>query len=277
MATANWLDVNGTWSNAANWSTGAAPTSSDAVQIVSGTQVIDTSLPGATAGVNYTGFLVGPQFAGAIGSDAASLYVGSITAIDFFGERCAEAWIRVDTGDTVTGFNVKATSSNSNALRLDGPGTISTLRVTKGKVRIGSGLTVTNLIIVPSTGQDADVMVIIDSGATVGSVYMAGGVVYNEAALTTLNVSGGTWYHQGESAFNITTLNVWGGTFEFASDGGTVATLNQYGGKVDLDAGTGKARVITTYNQLGGERVITGVGANVTISSDLVYGGWTAK
>lgn len=268
MAIDNYLNQSGDWSAAANWGTGAAPTSSDIVAILNGTYALTTSLPAAAAGVNYAGFQLGPGFSGTIGTGAAPLYLGSVTArIDWQGVNCSGAHLAVDTGDTCA-IDVRGTGPGLYALALYGPGTWSEVNVQSAqKVYIGASAVVTLLVV------HAGARVYIESGATVTTIINQGGVIDNYAAVTTINQADGVFMHLGSTTFNVTTLNNYGGTFKFFSGGGTITTANMHGGTLNADGGNGAARVITTLARYGGSVNLNGLGANVTVTNDYARGG----
>lgn len=271
MANVLWTGAaSSAWSTAGNWSDGAVPDGSDTPRILEGVHEI-VSVPTATNGVDYTGFEVGSMFRGKLATAASPLYLGSIGQVDYNGERCREAFISIDTGDAVTLFNVRGSGEGIYALYLGGAGTITSLDVYAGKVRIATGLTVSKLRIL------GPAHVVIESGPTITAVDQSAGLVENYAEVGTLDQSGGVFDHVGTTTFNMTTVNLRGGVFNFGSSGGTLTTVNLLkNGVLNLDAGVGhSSRVITNLYQRGGTRIIGGRGSNVTITNDYPYGGVT--
>lgn len=255
------------WGTAGNWN-GGVPTAGNNVYIADQDDAI-TGVPAAAAGINYALVEVGPNFTGTIADSASPLHVGSVTTINYKGLLCEACYLNVDTGDTVTTLNIDGSAVASNALTLGGPGTVTTALVrAAGMFRISSSAVVTNLNIPEGNPQ-----VFVTSGASLTNANLSGGVVNNEAALTTLNLSQGTWQHQGETTYNITTLNILGGIFRFWSSGGTITTVNLYGGLLDLNGGKGLPRTISTLNRYGGTVDRGGQGSTVTISSYNRLGG----
>lgn len=264
MATRTWLAQNGNWTNTANWSGGAVPIAGDDVKIMRGDQDITTNLPGAAAGINYASFEVGPNFTGTIGSSGNELYIGTVPLVTFRTRFCEQAFINIDTGDTVSELIVENTSGDSYSLALGGPGTITEAICRNGEgVRLLSGVNVGTIRLVDGTP-----MLRIDSGASVTTINLVTGTVECKAAVTTVRQNGGTFNHAGDTTFDITTLDLDLGEFRFHSDGGTITAANLGGGTLNLDGGKGGARTITTLNQNGGVLVQTGVGNNVTITND---------
>jgi hypothetical protein len=273
MANNVWQDVSGDWTAAANWSTGAAPVAADTIYILNGSQTIDTNLPAATAGVNYAGLVVGPNFGGSIATSANRLYIGSVVApIQFDGSRCKEAWFHVDAGDS-SSIEIANANSGTNACHLYG-GTWAAVRARRaGQLRIGANATVTSLYLTnsPMLGP----RVVLEQGATIASAYMTAGIVDCEAAIGTLvRMSGGTWNHIGDTTYDVATLDLFGGVFNFHSTAGTITTANAFGGLLDCNGGIGSARTITTLNRYSGSRTDTsGLGSFVTVTADNTYGG----
>lgn len=275
MATRRWLDTSSDWNATANWSGGAVPTTGDTVHILEGSRTIDTNLPGSTAGVDYAALVVGPNFAGKIGtSTTTALYVGTVPSIVFDGARCQECYIHVDTGDTVAAVDVWSTGPGSNALHLLGPGTITALRAKRAAfLRIGSTAVITAAYIQWFNSVATDVRALIESGAAITTLFQLGGVVDNYAAQTTVHCNAGTFNHLGESGaatYNIATANIWGGRFNFYSEGGTITAANLYNGTLDTNGGKGLARVITTLNLFDGSYIESQI-ATVTVTTKNDY------
>jgi hypothetical protein len=271
MAANIWQDTDGDWENVLNWSLGTVPAAADTIYIDRGSANIVTNLPAATAGVDYAGLIIGPGFAGSIGSSATPFVVGSVgTPVKFAGRNCQQCFLTVDSGDSCQ-LVVEDTGVNPDALHLFG-GTFASIRAVRARyLSIGALATVTALHI-----MTPDVFVYIHSGATIGSVYMDAGRVDNHAAIATLlRAAGGVWNHLGETAFNVAALELWGNArFEFASRGGTITSAIVRGAAfLNCDAGDGRPRVITTLNRYGGTTDVSGSGRTVTISTDNSFGG----
>jgi hypothetical protein len=270
MAQNIYTNVSGDWTAVANWSLGAAPIAADTPAFLTGTSTIDTNVPGAAAGVNYAGLIVGPGWAGKIGSTSNKLYLGTVVAdLIFDGANCQECWLVSDAADS-NSIDVYSTSLNPYSLVLYG-GTWDVIRVHGSRaLRIGASATATALYMI---GQST--VATIESGATVTAAYQTGGSVYNSAAATTVTMSGGTWHHVGPAAFNITPLNLYGNArFVFSSQGGTITTINMYSPDCVVDCTANcYARTITTLNRYGGLLDVSGTSGSVTIVTENAYGG----
>lgn len=273
MADNFYLNVSGDWTAHANWSDGADPDATDYVRILSGDKSIDTNLPAATAGLNYAGLEIGPQYSGNLATAAAPLYVGAVTAaIKYNGQRCPAAYLAVDTGDAST-LDVYGSTIGPTALNLSGAGTWTTIRVHRGCVTVYTGTTATTIYVL-----SPDAVVWLNSGATIANVIATAGQVYCSAAIGTLvRLTGSAvWNHVGTSAYDIGTLDIYDSArFNFGSEGGTITTVNLLGANalLDCDQGSGKPRTISTLNRYNGTIDVSGVGKNVTLSAENAYGG----
>ena len=255
------------WTDIAYWSLGAAPIAADTPFFRVGADTLDTNLPGLAAGINYAGLIVKESFEGRIGTSSNKLYVGSIPTVNFNGERCQECFLCVDTADTITSFLVKSTGTLADALNLNGPGTITNLRLYGSRSLVtGNTLVLTNLYATPTTGAPA--LARIGAGTTLANAYIDGGYIKNYVAIgTLLQLTDGTWEHTGTSAINIATVNQWGGTMRLWAQGGTTTTYNLYGGTLDCNGGDGTPRTITTLNQEGGHVNLSGLGSTMVINT----------
>ncbi len=230
MATRTWLDQNGNWTNTSNWSGGSAPANDDIIRIFDGNKTLDTNM---TTSITGTTLIVGPNFAGKIGTAGAPLVLSTGTTVEFFGERTQQCYFNL-TGGTV---RIHATSANPNAFHLIG-GTATSLSIRSGMLVIGGSATVTAGYILGPSAQ-----VSVESGATLTAISQYGGTVNCEAAAGTVNQFAGTWNHVGDTTFNITALNISGpqARFNWQSTGGTVTAVTVNHGYFDgsnLDAGT---------------------------------------
>ena len=206
MATRVWTGaVDSTWNTAGNWDTGV-PVSTDDVYIVSGS--VDITGYDANA-VTLGKLVVGNQYTGSIGSSGTKLQI-SATNFDYSGTG-AGAYFE----GTYTTLTVQDTGTNSTALNLYGDSdTITTLRVLggSGTIVIDSSCSFASGAI-EQIGADGVTLSIADSTTLTGATLtMDSGIVEMNQA--------------------VPTVTVFGGELKATLDGGTVTTLNQYGGKV---------------------------------------------
>lgn len=274
MASGIWTHTTGDWSAGGAWSTGAAPTGSDIVYLNSGSQSVTTSYPGATAGVNYQGFVVQPDFAGTIATAASPLYVGSVVAnMQFRSSRCPSAFIAVDTGDSST-MEVYATAHTANGLVLSGAGTWASVIVhASGLVTLGTS-TYTNVHLLSPNAN-----VLQQNGAACTNGFVVDGTLdmYDDFA-TQLVQTGGVVNYVATSAITQALIYVYGGVYNFHAKGGTITTLHIYGGTVNCNGGSGDPRTITTCNLYdGGTLDLRGAGGTVTVTTLNELGGRVLK
>lgn len=165
---------------------------------------------------------------------------------------------KIDTGG---GFAFAGTSDPS--IRLVGAGTFTTIAAIGGDIGlayfIGDVVTVTTLTVgvIPLQGSvassDPTGRVRIGSGATVTNAILYGGQVETLAGGTNLTIAGGVWR---QLTGNLGTVTSTGGTIDFRSTGSIGnATLIGTDAVLDLSGGTG-AVTIGTLSVKGGARII---------------------
>lgn len=212
------------WSTDLNWSGGAVPVSGDDVVIQSGAYPIYYGLNQASVTLGTLKVL--PGYTGTIGVNDYYLRVG--TGAFEFNNTAAQASIdlRASNIDAV----VKATkvpSDNTRGLYLLGSN-LASLTVNKGVVGVAAKgaetATIGTLNVGYTTTQNTDSKVLLGSGVTVTTVSQSGGQVEVNSNVTTLNLSGGTYY---QNAGVWTTANVSGGT-AYPNAAGTYVTTNVY-------------------------------------------------
>lgn len=260
MATLYWQDVDGNWTNTANWSTGSAPATGDTVYILAGSQNIATNLN--QSAVTLANLIIGMGFAGAIGTAAASLQIGATawtigqptTGTSSGG---VSGRIRIDFGSVSFNGTVLNTSSNStdanlepvriagtnaaNVLNVLGglvgvattlptlTSTIATLNAVRGVVNFGFGVTWTTANVSSGCTFNAQT-----GGTTLTTSNGAVANINGTAKVTTVNCGGAVNLNQRPGSGNIVdTLNVYEtGTVDFSGNPGTgtIGTLNLYPG-----------------------------------------------
>lgn len=262
------------WNVAGNWDAAAVPVADDHVVIDQGASLITANLPGTGVGLNFDELHVGPNFSGQLGNASNMVFLGTIDRIVYNGARCKEAWFAVDAADAVTQMQINSAMYGEYACYLYS-GTFTAVYVRKaGLVNVGTAAVITTLYLQHRTSPSTDVRMKLQAGADIPLVHMSGGIVDNYTPFNTggdvINIYSGLWNHVGNSATNgnVQTINLWGGRFNFWSAGGTIVTINQYGGHLDLEGGTKhQDRVITTWNQFGGTVAKGGLGDLVTITN----------
>lgn len=251
MATRIWQgDVDGDYSDTANWFGGNAPGAADDVRIPAGSGDIDGGDYSATA---IGDFVVEPGYTGTIGDATTSL---KIDPDAFRFEGLGQAYFNLHSAAISPQiFSSAAAATGLSGIYVVGSALV-TINVMGGSVgiasRAGETTTVATIRVV---GTGANVRV--GKGTSLTTYYQKDGKGELHCAATTVSCFGGTLSTKEIGA--ITTLNVYGGNVTPESTG-TITTLNCNGGNVDLTT-SGAARTVTSL-------VINGGG--VTVHSGVV-------
>lgn len=276
MAANYYLNIDGNWTNTANWSRGSVPDNTDTVYILEGAadRVIATNLPAATAGINYAGLVIGPRFRGKIGSASTPLYIGSVTAsIKFDGALCQECHLAVDTGDS-SSIEILSCGSGPYALSLSGAGTWANIygQATAGFVRVGTTTFTT-------TWNLGGLLIYVEAGATFGTMYQMGPAARAEilcAVGTLLESHGGNARLIAAEDKTYALLKVWGGRVSHEGSASPTITAAHVGGggTLDMSGGSGKPATITSlYRYSGGNVIKPANSAALTVTNDYQFGG----
>ena len=258
MATFNKISsfsTDGDWTNTANWG-GVAPVDTDTVFVHSGDQAI-TGVD--QSDIELATLRFAPSWTGNIGSSGTPLWIDS--TLFYYEANTTAAYI--DGIFSKMYFNSVSSEPNALVLNATNANTVTALYARRGTLTIGAAGTVTAGHMNPMGDTDT-LKVTIASGATVANWTMSGGRLYNNAAISTEFIqSGGIVEHLANTAALWTLM---GG--KLIPKGGTVTTLDMYGGELDLDQGTGQ-RTISTINYYGGTIIRnyrTSLGGNITVN-----------
>lgn len=267
MANAIWggRDVGneGDWSVAANFAPAAVPGNGDDVWVPAGSYAIINGL--AQGAVTLDSLNVDRLYLENIGASGGPLVINATEVRMMSGG--AECWL----DGTFTTFRAAPRQFATNALRIDG-GTITDLLVYTGEVHLVTGLTVTNLHIVPE-GRGASVpFVVIPVGVTLSTlINMDGGKLELSVGVTTVHQGNGTLV---QKAGTVTTSRIRGGVHRI--DGGVLTTINIHNsGKLDGTHGS-EIRTVTTINLYGPDTIAdvrNGAGALVPGTVNQFAGG----
>jgi hypothetical protein len=270
MARNRWLDVNGTYTNTANWSEGTLPAATEDVDLDGGTNNI-VSCP--TTGLDYNSVNVYRDFAGKIAAAGNPWELGSLTVrLLYNGASCRGAYFACDATETVPLALVKASMAGGEGLNFvdtaaaDG-GTWTEIAILGGNaITIATGVNVTRLNV-------AGGVTTLDSGANITAAQAMAGVVHCSAAFDDgsdeIRVGGSaTWNHIGSSTFDVDNVVVLpGGTFNWHDYGSTIDNLWVFPtGTVNANGGPGRARTATNVWNYGVIN-LTGLGSNVTLTN----------
>ena len=288
MATRNWLDVDGDWTNTNNWSGGAVPVAGDDVYIESGTQTIDTNL--GQSAVKVASLNIAKNFTGQIGTTSTALDIGAdVVNIGYTigsSSPAGSTWIYLDIANTTACDCQVFGSASSSASSLYGPivitaddsdvditvhaglvnfnpipdttGAIGDLNVLGGEVYVGHTAKAANTSIENVNIEGGRTYLISDVSGTVG--VNAGTVeVLDDSDLTTVQLrNAGVMVYAASETINTLTFDK-GGTFNSSSWRGsfTITTLNlESGGTIIMNP---SLVTVTTWNNNDNAPVTIGV------------------
>lgn len=276
MATRTWQDVDGNWTNTANWSGATVPISGDTVRILNGNKNINTNTD--QSAVNITYLQVGPDFAGTIGTPTSPLKTGNATTILINTPKCPS--LNLFPANCTT-LNIADTHENTYACNLV-DGNFTTLIIEKAKSCIlGAALNIANsglLVIGYKDNPLMDCFVTIESGFTLGTsaiIRQHGGQVVNYAATHTIQMIAGKWIHSGDTNYDITTLTMYhpNATFLWNSLAGTISQAYVYGGLLDASQ-NGNPKTLTNAEVWSGGIIDLKNNVNtITVSNAIVVRG----
>ena len=276
MATRIWQDVDSNWTNTANWSGATVPVAGDTVRILNGNKNITTNVD--QSAVNITYLVVGPDFAGTIGTPTTPLKIGTATSILLNTPKCTSLNLWPSSCTTCI---VSDTHENTYACNLI-DGDFTTLIIDKAKSCIlGAALNIANsglLSIGYLNNMLTDSFVTIESGFTLGTsatIRQLGGSVVCRAAAHTIDIHAGNWRHEGDTNYNITTLTLRHpmANFLWNSLGGTLSQAYVYGGILD-GSGNGSAKTLTNAEVWSGGTIDLKNNVNsITVSNPIVVRG----
>lgn len=255
------------WSNAANWSTGAVPVSTDNIWIdtpisikygLGQSAVVPGSLNISAA------FTDGAQIGlPDINKDATSyqeyrqkdLQIGGCSTIIGYGNGQGSDMIRLDNGssDAVTGTllqsqNQQQSYPNLEAIQWKGTNAANAWKIVKGSIGIagygGETATLASLTIGYQTSQESDANVRGGKGLTTTLLTMDGGTVRLDKSPTTITKRGGTLTVNNSVP---TTLNHTGGTV-YMNGTGTITNVKQGAATLDYTGSNQVAGAVTTTN-----------------------------
>ena len=263
-----FLNVDGNWTNTANWSLGAAPVTGDDVYILNGTQDIVTNL--SQTAVILASLNIGMGFTGTIGTVSGNTHtpLAIQTAIANFGiprqDGIAGAGSQrmiFDFGSaTATAVNGFGTANGSldtgfAPVRWKGTNAGSTANILSGRYGVGT---------------------VVGDVATVVTAFVNGGALIYGATVTytTVNVSGSGSF----ASYSIgTTLSVTTGGTAIVYGTGKFTTVTT-SGNVTLFNRDGSAVIATTAEVLGGGTLdLSGNDIAGSIGTSKLHKGGTIK
>lgn len=275
MATRDWLDVDGDYNNVANWTGGAVPATNDVVRFLKGSRTISSNLNQATVAPDDV--IIGPEFAGIIGSPTNPLIYGTtVDRIVYNGLNCQGCSIQAAM---VTDVLVLGTHSLPYSFYLPA-GTVTNFYMKRGiGARIGAAATIFTLR--QSVDRDTpenEAALVVDAGATIINAHLDGGKLLMRAAVTGLaRIFRGEWVHDGFDK-DIASLQIYGGVMNLLGQNCNIPTVEIIGGVLDASGSSSPKSIggmsLTlwprgTLNVNNGARTIT-VGTITAIGQGVV-------
>ena len=262
-----WQDVDGNWTNTANWSRGSAPAATEHVYILDGTQDIETNVDQNTT--DLSSLRIGSQFTGDIGKSGGPLKIGAAEVLVAGG---GEVWLQGKTGVDLPLVNVDKAQWTDNSVVL--AGFIGEVNVYRGRVEIAAGVDTDATLrfrALWKTRRDSDAYLVIGTPtAVITSVTLLGGRVTGSLGITTVNLHGG---HFSQTAGNLATLYIYDGLCSWTSSG-TIKDAWAFGGVFDARKNKDKSGppTITTLRQFPGAVVDLRTEAdNITVTNTETY------
>lgn len=226
------FSANTTWGNASNWPVGGVPLAGEvgllkAAGASEGVDGVDTTLTGAS---KMDELRVAPDWLGSIGSSGNPL-IFDANVFRYGSNSKNEAHVKGDFTDVI----LEHSSLETDALVLtDRSGGITNIWAHRGRTKLDGAITATNLRIVPVIGDDANLIVTVESAGTLTLLEMRGGRCTYKSSVTlpTLNLFSGLYEHQQGT---LTAAKVVAPGAELVMKGGAITTVYVFaGGKLDL-------------------------------------------
>lgn len=255
-----YLNVDGNWTNASNWSDGV-PDAGDRVIISEGDKDITTNIDASA--VNHESLFVGPNFTGTIGTPSSPLKLGTMTGkITIDAPKAGQ--INLFPVSVANFIVLNCGMAQYSCHLYDGGVTDFYMAATKGSVLLGA---LSNPTTVWAQGGNETVLSA-EYGATISNYYQKSGFVHNEAAVgTLLEVSGGVFEHyQATNTINIGTLQTMGSGLARILAKCTITAIAGRGGVIDM-AKDRRAKTVTNAYVLRGCTLDVGTFGNVTFSN----------
>jgi hypothetical protein len=213
MSSPYWIGGTGSqsWTNTANWSTGAVPVTGDSVFILQGNSDIQTNL--AQSSVSLASLTIAGSFSGTIGSSTgAPLQIGCTGTVLI---NTQSSNIGLDVGSTTPQVVVAATglaagnTFGSESFRLRGGGSGVNLYVA-GSSSVGVATDTSGITATLTSWNIAAGTLNLSSGVTWTNGYQSGGVVTVNSGGTLIEQSGTTPSLITGGSSQITTLSITG-------------------------------------------------------------------
>ena len=234
-ATKTWTGaVDGDLNVAGNWSPSGVPVTTDTLQFISGSVSVVTNADHFDL-VNAMTIVVGPEYAGKLGTSAAPLKFQNTAVLLFNGRECPNANFDFNSATLIT---IEGTGKLPNALDLIA-GTYQSLVVKQADGLTITGGTVDAGRFVGAGSPMTDIVCAIASGVTLTNLWIKAGKITCDAAIGNLYLHGGEFTHQGTTTQDITLLEIReaGAVFKLNAPGMTLSTAKCFAGLLDATEG----------------------------------------
>jgi len=252
------------WRNIADDTTGTAPSTGDS-WIMNGIADAITVNVGSAATwanvwiLNHTGQLGASGSPLTSGTMTGKVYVDSPSSSGLFLGFVVPILIVLNGSPGKTGCVILGTVTALYGYRAQ-------------QLRIGAAATVTTAHIRGTTANDV-LNVHVEAGAAIATWNQTRGNTTYMSDLTsgTLNLAGGSFRNEGSgSGGNLDTINQWGGKLLLEADKATYATLTMHGG--ECIANKGKTATVTNSSVFTGARLIADSRVTFTNNTDVAGG-----
>ncbi len=282
MAVKLWNGTASTdWSVAGNWTPSGVPTTNDTVYLQNSSISATSGLSQGT--VTLTALYISQSFTGVIGVGTNALQIGATTIR--IGDPSnsqiqpnGSGRILLDTGTNAATFIVVNTSnapadSGQAPVRWKGSAAGNKIIAYGGRVEVANNVPGETATVAEVDLQSPNIsgatapVVTLGSGCTLTAINQSAGVLYLNAAATTVTQSAGELTTQGSGA--ITTLTV-GGT-AYLNSTGTITTLNVIDHRTADFSGDSQAKTVTTPKAYKGCTINldNGVKGSITLSNPI--------
>lgn len=260
MATKTWLDVDGDWSNVANWG-GSLPVDNDDVVINAGSKNISAGLN--QSGINLNSLSITSGYTGNIGAPGASLQINV--------DGAASSAMMVSMGGQfiywsgTTDVDITVGSTGSGGFYMTGGGFSGSKIVggTSGLISIASGVTMGDVY---SAGTGFD----ISSAAT--NVLLMGGNHTIRAAVTNLTIGANVGCTLKATTLSVSNIYAHRGSRLTTLCAGTLSNLNAYPGSTFTNGGSYDNTITNLYQWAGSVQNLRAPNAVTTVTTTVPTG-----
>ena len=260
MATKTWLDVDGDWSNVANWG-GSLPVDDDDVVIAAGSKSITAGLN--QSGINLHSLSITSGYTGNIGAPGASLQINvdGTTPTSFMVSMGGQFiyWSGTTEVDLTIG------STGSGGFYMTG-GSFASKKIVGGAsgfISVSSGVTMGDIY---SAGAGFDV-----SSAFTNALLMGGNHTMR-AAITNLTLGANVGCTLKATTLSVSNVYAHRGSRLTTLCAGTIGSLNAYPGSQFINGGSYDNTITNLYQWVGSTQTLRAPNAVTTVTTTIPTG-----